>query len=701
MSNSFRITYAEVEENCVESQPDYVSGNPDEIQRIFDRLPRFIVDRYNMFVEYATGKFKKIYEKDEVDELIESKLADISAGESGPQGEQGPQGEKGEAGEDGVGVQSIEQTDISLEDGGENVVTVTLTDGTVSAFTVKNGSKGSDGLKGEKGDTGAQGPKGEKGDKGDTGAAGADGKDGVSPDVSVSKEGKVTRITIADSDGTHVAEIKDGDDGAGAQGDWAENDETSANYVHNRTHWLEEYGEDSSVLAKTDINFLTGSQIVNGFAENSFVEGWKYKVDWDGTGYDCQCYLVDGMLSIGNGALAGGADTKDYPFCISNTGGTACFVYKETDTAETISLQVDSVAVKTYHKLDKNFLPDDIGGGGVSSWNDLTDKPFGYEEGYIVPETTIALSDGQGMLEGVKAPLTVGEKYTVNWNGTVYECTAQSFSERVVIGDVGGATGGDSTGEPFVILDGSLYYMVMALDGAEEITVSIEGLIFTKIPENYIDLAWTPRLVQGEELLATTLIVLDSDNSWITHKIGGNDIKNLEKIIVYFDNVRYETPVHYADGVGYYIGNGAFADPTGEFGLISSTAPFLFNFSTGGYMQSLSITEQGHTVALYAESENVVPFKLPVEYQSGDDEVECYWRGNALYWSNSTDANKITLSDYKKIIRQGKKLLIYNTHYIWTSPIGRRGSNNDTIFFMTGFDETTNTPSYIKYTFPE
>ena len=64
---------------------------------------------------------------------------------SGSQGIQGPQGIAG------VGVSSVEQTITSTEDSGNNVVTITLTDGTTQTINVKNGSKGS---KGDKGDTG-------------------------------------------------------------------------------------------------------------------------------------------------------------------------------------------------------------------------------------------------------------------------------------------------------------------------------------------------------------------------------------------------------------------------------------------------------------------------------------------------------------------------------------------------------------------
>lgn len=61
-----------------------------------------------------------------------------------------PTGEGG--GEDGVGIDSITTVE-SPDDGGNNVVTIHLTDGTQSSFNVKNGHKGSDSEQGPKGDT--------------------------------------------------------------------------------------------------------------------------------------------------------------------------------------------------------------------------------------------------------------------------------------------------------------------------------------------------------------------------------------------------------------------------------------------------------------------------------------------------------------------------------------------------------------------
>ena len=57
----------------------------------------------------------------------------------------------------GVGIQSIEQTVSSNVDGGANIVTVTMTDGSKATFSVKNGNKGNDGAAGAAGKTPVKG----------------------------------------------------------------------------------------------------------------------------------------------------------------------------------------------------------------------------------------------------------------------------------------------------------------------------------------------------------------------------------------------------------------------------------------------------------------------------------------------------------------------------------------------------------------
>lgn len=109
---------------------------------------------------------------------------------NGEDGKDGTNGKDGADGSDGVSVTSVEQTTTSTEDGGENIITVTLSNGNKSTFKVKNGNKGS------------------------AGKDGKNGEDGISPIIETSKSGNVTTIALTDINGRKYASIVDGNDGA-------------------------------------------------------------------------------------------------------------------------------------------------------------------------------------------------------------------------------------------------------------------------------------------------------------------------------------------------------------------------------------------------------------------------------------------------------------------------------------------------------
>lgn len=82
----------------------------------------------------------------------------------------------------GVGISKIEQTTTSTDDGGINVWTATLTDGSTYQFEVRNGQRGAQGPagpQGERGPAGPQGIQGPQGEKGETGAQGPQGEPGA------------------------------------------------------------------------------------------------------------------------------------------------------------------------------------------------------------------------------------------------------------------------------------------------------------------------------------------------------------------------------------------------------------------------------------------------------------------------------------------------------------------------------------------
>lgn len=188
----------------------------------------------------------------------------------------------------GTGISSIEQTTVSTEPGGENIWTVTLTNGNAYNFTVFNGTAGGDPipvktasamtdtsavylyLGTETGytfghwyyydatwkDGGAYGAKGDKGEDGE------DGADGFSPIATVTKSGTTTTISITDENGTTTAQVEDGVrpvvNAASVAGDMTD---TDIIYVY--------VGETTASLTNGDWYFYDGEEWVSGGAYNS------------------------------------------------------------------------------------------------------------------------------------------------------------------------------------------------------------------------------------------------------------------------------------------------------------------------------------------------------------------------------------------------------------------------------------------------
>lgn len=102
-------------------------------------------------------------------------------------GSRGGDGADGQTGNDGISITSVEQTTTSTEDGGVNIITVTLSDDHTFTFQIRNGTKGSNGI---------------------------DGANGFSPTIDVTSITDGSRLTITDVDGEKTVDIMDGKTGA-------------------------------------------------------------------------------------------------------------------------------------------------------------------------------------------------------------------------------------------------------------------------------------------------------------------------------------------------------------------------------------------------------------------------------------------------------------------------------------------------------
>ena len=177
----------------------------------------------------------------------------------------GEDGKDGQNGTDGVGVASIEQTTASTLDGGDNIVTVTLTDGQTSTFTVKNGTKGSDG------------------------SAGQNGSDGFSPTITTNKVGKETTISITDKNGSNEVIIYDGSDGViGKDGEQG----VGIQSITQTTTSTEDNGVNELTITLTD-NTSHTFEVRNGSKGSDGTPGQAGKTPVKGTDYFTQNDIND------------------------------------------------------------------------------------------------------------------------------------------------------------------------------------------------------------------------------------------------------------------------------------------------------------------------------------------------------------------------------------------------------------------------
>ena len=133
-----------------------------------------------------------------------------------------------------------------------------------------------------------------------------------------------------------------------------------------------------------------------------------------------------------------------------------------------------------------------IEGGGGS-----VPKPLTYDympEGYptktmqtttLMEEQELAFSDG-GDVYGASLTnaleIVEGQTYTVNWDGTEYECVCYTFSSMLMLGNLSIFGAGDDTGEPFIYANANMGGGFNTLDTSASHTISIKRIVKTVTP---------------------------------------------------------------------------------------------------------------------------------------------------------------------------------------------------------------------------
>ena len=137
------------------------------------------------------------------------------------------------------------------------------------------------------------------------------------------------------------------------------------------------------------------------------------------------------------------------------------------------------------------------GGGGGS-----VPKPLTYDympEGYpkksmqtitLMEEQQLAFVSGAGAVYGGALTdafdITTGQTYTVNWDGTEYECVCVSDSKEQYLGNLSIYGQGDDTGEPFLYVRWESVFLTLDTSASHTISVTTAEEVITPMAEEFL-----------------------------------------------------------------------------------------------------------------------------------------------------------------------------------------------------------------------
>ena len=138
------------------------------------------------------------------------------------------------------------------------------------------------------------------------------------------------------------------------------------------------------------------------------------------------------------------------------------------------SVELPAPVTNEEHYLYELCMNKSQGGtGGVSSWNDLTDKPFYDDYVTILEETELELIENQGIaMAMISLPIeaNAGDEFIVNHNGVDYRCVANA--DAIIGNSV--MSGLEDTGEPFAVQILGSASVYLSLVGNVATTISIK-----------------------------------------------------------------------------------------------------------------------------------------------------------------------------------------------------------------------------------
>lgn len=315
------------------------------------------------------------------------------------------------------------------------------------------------------------------------------------------------------------------------------------------------------------------------------------------------------------------------------------------------------MASKNY--TDKQIKKAGGGGGGVSSWNDLTDKPFGDSstggDTLTWDGNTEGLVNVLDMLYKVSDAIVTIDDFANGWScvmsdGRISSETAEYASELApgVVSALSmfcvaeSGVGVDLEGLAFP--ESGIYFVKM--DGIHTTSVTIPG--YTGFPSTKkLDTKYLPEHLQfGEKIVIDEVILKQSveigDEGYAELAINGK-ISEGKNYTVNLDGTTYECVAWYnEERDSLIIGNGSFAEADG----LGEDVPFAIDYySKEAFINMPNDMHSVHSVEVYREDIKIQKIDtkyLPEHLQFGEDPAG----GDTLYWDGNADGKVVILESF-------------------------------------------------------
>lgn len=249
--------------------------------------------------------------------------------------------------------------------------------------------------------------------------------------------------------------------------------------------------------------------------------------------------------------------------------------------------------------------------GGVTSWNDLPDRPFGESvETVVLPEMTqvsaqVAGSGGIYFKGALRRQPVVGAYYSFVLDGTKYPQMQLSEDYTLVIEQ-------DKLEIAFVDTD----VIVFTHDWDVEHTIEIYEVSTSTIPIEYIKDMYGITYEQGELLAETSVTTADNGGVGMSYDVPFVTLPSTGAKVT-FNGVEYECVLRYFEAEGEValgVGNGALLSALGT-EAPDTGEPFAYVAMEmdGQQMAALITAEAGtYTIAMYGDIEKIV--SVPAKY---------------------------------------------------------------------------------------